>query len=223
MRVYVVGRKRETRKTFLMKYNKYATERGAIMVPFITRESRAFCRDSTPSAASLASAIALARTFRRLASRLSLSCFHGARRNIRQCRGVLAKLSVALGRLRFTQSRLVSPACRFACSLATWIPLRVLDVGLARLWYSPNDWGELEGRKRKEREALHRTRVRRRRKGMRAVRERERSIPRKATTSETPQRASRRAPNRSLRLPRLTAPVLSTRGDRDRSHSRSAL
>jgi len=50
---------------------------------------------------------------------------------------VLAKLSVALGRLRFTQSRLVSPACRFACSLATWIPLRVLDVGSTRLSGSP--------------------------------------------------------------------------------------
>lgn len=50
-----------------------------------------------------------------------------------------------------------------------------------------------------------------------------RDIPRKAPTSETlyrtvPYRTAPRrqaATNRSLRLPRLTTPVLSTRGDRD--------
>jgi len=55
------------------------------------------------------------------------------------------------------------------------------------------------------------------------MREKGRDIPRKAPTSEilyltVPYRTAPRrqaATNRSLRLPRLTAPVLSTRGDRD--------
>lgn len=129
---------------------------------FIARTVR-FLRDSTrytsragESVNPLASIIA--RSFRTVSSPASsLSCFHGARRNIRQCRGVLAKLSVALGRLRFTRSCLASPrlACPAVCVLARNVdtstcPRRrsarpgsasVLNRTAAR---------ELEGRKREE-------------------------------------------------------------------------
>jgi hypothetical protein len=219
----------------------------------------------------------------------SLSCFHGARRNIRQCRGVLAKLSVALGRLRFTRSRLASPhlasprlasprlasprlasphltsphltsphltsprltsphltsphltaprlsaclpACLPACLLAclpclpAWLPsllvcvfarnvgisLRVLDA--TRLRGSPN------GRENwKEGNARNVTKLRRGSDKEERSASGSKARTRYAAKSVDERDAGPRrqaAPNRSLRLPRLTAPVLSTRGDRER-------
>lgn len=136
-----------------MKYNKYAIKRARAH----TSRSRfrlsqgpyaLFARFIAASVRAAGRVCKSPRFYNRALFRTvsSLSCFHGARRNIRQCRGVLAKLSVALGRLRFTRSCLASPhptspARRFACSLATWIPLRVLDAALlgpARLRCSPN-------------------------------------------------------------------------------------
>lgn len=55
----------------------------------------------------------------------SLSCSTGRRRNIRQCRGVLAKLSVALGRLRFMRSRL---ACRLPQPVCVFARVRSVDT-----------------------------------------------------------------------------------------------
>lgn len=97
-----------------MKYNKYAVKRAR------AHTSRSRFRLSRGPYALFARFIAVRaagrvckspRFYNRALFRTvsSLSCFHGARRNIRQCRGVLAKLSVALGRLRFTRSCLASP------------------------------------------------------------------------------------------------------------------
>lgn len=93
-----------------MKPARVRHDRGSVL----SRGPYAFCaiqrgtRHAGESVNPLASIIA--RSFRTVSSPASsLSCFHGARRNIRQCRGVLAKLSVALGRLRFTRSCLASP------------------------------------------------------------------------------------------------------------------
>lgn len=141
----------------------------------------------------------------------SLSCFHGARRNIRQCRGVLAKLSVALGRLRFTRSCLASPRRAAPRRASPRQPggLRVarnVDTSTcprrgsawARLGFGAHRTAarELEGRKREESIELYAVYARKRERendrdvGMRAVREEERDIPRKAPTSETPLRAA---------------------------------
>lgn len=120
----------------LMKYNKYAMKRAHAHVRHDrgSRLSRPyictlFARVRICQIPSLPQSRALSYTVSS-AGRLFILFSRGERRNIRQCRGVLAKLSVALGRLRFTRSCLVSPRRlrRFACSLATWIALRVLDA-----------------------------------------------------------------------------------------------
>lgn len=136
---------------------------------------------------------------------------------------MLAKLSVALGRLRFTRSRLrprlstslsASPACLPACLLLPACRLRV--PWLRGYLYVSSTWARLrcsverENWKEGNARCTTETEECERRGSESAIR---RGTLRRARTNAFVSAGG--SPNRSLRLPRLTAPVLSTRGDRD--------
>lgn len=119
---------------------------------------------------------------------------------------MLAKLSVALGRLRFTRSCLASPrpASPHLASPAVCVFARNVDTSTCPRRRSPRpgsasvlterpreNWKEGNARRehRARRSVRERERGNDRDVGMRAAREGERDIARKAPTSETPRRA----------------------------------
>lgn len=134
-----------------MKYNKYATKRDArarararttIVVPFIARIVR-FLHNSTRCAPDESILLAgrpqpRALPFAKLAGRLFILFSRGEK----EYKVVPRSVGEAVGRAwsaavyakpRLASLRLASPACQFACSLATWIPLRVPERDSARL------------------------------------------------------------------------------------------